>query len=64
MMVGLNIRPCRIPKFQGQAEYLFSAEAELTSTTVKKAWSRPPISMDFQVHKEVIRRFCLRAVSC
>ncbi|KAJ3042705.1 hypothetical protein HDV00_006762 [Rhizophlyctis rosea] len=39
----------KIPKFQGQAEYLFSAEAELTSTTVKKAWSRPPISMDFQV---------------
>ncbi|KAJ3288185.1 hypothetical protein HK104_008287 [Borealophlyctis nickersoniae] len=39
----------KIARFQGQQEYLFSAEAELTSTTVKKAWSRPPISMDFQV---------------
>ncbi|TPX59369.1 hypothetical protein PhCBS80983_g02551 [Powellomyces hirtus] len=39
----------KISRFQGQQEYLLSAEAELTSTTTKKAWSRPPISMDFQV---------------
>ncbi|KAJ3062477.1 hypothetical protein HK102_008750, partial [Quaeritorhiza haematococci] len=39
----------KIPRFQGQQEYLFSAEAELSATTVKKQWSRPPISMDFQV---------------
>ncbi|KAJ3008753.1 hypothetical protein HKX48_008370 [Thoreauomyces humboldtii] len=39
----------KISRFQGQQEYLLSAEAELTNTTTKKAWSRPPISMDFQV---------------
>ncbi|KAJ3415311.1 hypothetical protein HDV05_005181 [Chytridiales sp. JEL 0842] len=39
----------KITKFQGHQEYLISCEAELTPTTNKKAWSRPPISMDFQV---------------
>ncbi|KAI8925965.1 Mu homology domain-containing protein [Entophlyctis helioformis] len=39
----------KIARFQGQEELLISAEAELTSTTVKKTWSRPPISLDFQV---------------
>lgn len=40
----------KIPRMQGQTEFTLSAEAELSATIVKKAWSRPPISMDFQVH--------------
>lgn len=39
----------RIPKFGGQAEYVLSAEADLTSMTTQKAWSRPPIAMDFSL---------------
>jgi AP-2 complex subunit mu-1 len=39
----------RIPRFQGQAEFALSGEAILTSMTHKRVWSRPPISMDFQV---------------
>lgn len=39
----------RIQKFGGQAEYVLSAEADLTSMTTQKAWSRPPISMDFSL---------------
>ncbi|CAG8616552.1 18955_t:CDS:10 [Dentiscutata erythropus] len=39
----------RIPRFQGQYEVMLSGDAELSAMTVKKAWSRPPISMDFQV---------------
>lgn len=40
---------CRIPRFQGQSEFTLSGEAELSAMTHKKAWSRPPIAMDFQV---------------
>ncbi|CAG8561349.1 22362_t:CDS:10 [Gigaspora margarita] len=39
----------KIPRFQGQYEVMLSGDAELSAMTVKKAWSRPPISMDFQV---------------
>ncbi|TPX31349.1 hypothetical protein SmJEL517_g05283 [Synchytrium microbalum] len=39
----------KIARFQGQQEFVFSGEADLTTTTNKKVWSRPPISMDFQV---------------
>ncbi|KAI8809312.1 Mu homology domain-containing protein [Cladochytrium replicatum] len=39
----------KIPRIQGQQEIFLSAEAELTQTTVQKSWSRPPISLDFQV---------------
>ncbi|KAI7818354.1 intracellular protein transport-related protein [Gamsiella multidivaricata] len=39
----------KIPRFQGQSEFMLTAEADLTAMTHKKAWSRPPISMDFQV---------------
>jgi AP-2 complex subunit mu-1 len=46
---GENAIVWKIPRFQGDTEYIFSAEAELSSMTVKKQWSRPPISMDFQV---------------
>ncbi|KAI0217466.1 clathrin associated protein complex medium subunit [Massospora cicadina] len=39
----------KISRFQGQTEYSFTGEVELTPTTVTKVWSRPPISMNFQV---------------
>lgn len=39
----------RIQRFQGQSEFMLTGEANLTAMTHKKAWSRPPISMDFQV---------------
>jgi AP-2 complex subunit mu-1 len=39
----------RIPRFQGGSDATFTAEASLSQTTVRKAWSRPPISIDFQV---------------
>lgn len=39
----------KISRFQGQSEYSFTGEAELTPTTTNKVWSRPPISMNFQV---------------
>lgn len=39
----------RIPRFQGLSDTTFTAEASLSQTTVRKAWSRPPISVDFQV---------------
>ena len=41
--------PLRIARFQGQSEFTLSGEAELSAMTHKKAWSRPPIAMDFQV---------------
>ncbi|GAA5953559.1 hypothetical protein JCM21900_006204 [Sporobolomyces salmonicolor] len=44
-----NIIVWKIPRFQGQSDATFTAEATLTQTTVRKAWSRPPISIDFQV---------------
>ncbi|SCZ96992.1 BZ3500_MvSof-1268-A1-R1_Chr4-2g06918 [Microbotryum saponariae] len=44
-----NVIVWKIPRFQGQSDTTFSAEASLSSTTVLKAWSRPPISVDFQV---------------
>jgi AP-2 complex subunit mu-1 len=39
----------KIPRFQGGLEFSISADAELSATTVKKTWSRPPISLDFSV---------------
>jgi hypothetical protein len=32
---------------QGAQEATFQAEADLASTTVRQAWSRPPIQVDF-----------------
>ena len=37
----------RIKKFQGDNEFLMSAEVTLTTLKQDKAWNRPPISMDF-----------------
>jgi AP-2 complex subunit mu-1 len=39
----------KIGRFTGQSEFVLSAEAELTSMTNKKAWSRPPLSMNFSL---------------
>ncbi|KAI8841980.1 Mu homology domain-containing protein [Chytriomyces cf. hyalinus JEL632] len=39
----------KIARFQGGQEYVISAVAQMATTNSKKAWSRPPISMDFQV---------------
>eukprot|EP00842_Homolaphlyctis_polyrhiza_P002462 jgi/Hompol1/3216/HPOL_001534-RA len=47
---GENSIVWKIARCQGHEELRLTAEAELTATTVKKAWSRPPISLDFQVH--------------
>lgn len=39
----------KIGRFTGQSEFVLSAEAELTSMTNQKSWSRPPLSMDFSL---------------
>ncbi|KAL1898130.1 clathrin associated protein complex medium subunit [Sporothrix stenoceras] len=39
----------KISRFTGQSEFVLSAEAELTSMTNQKSWSRPPLSMDFSL---------------
>ena len=41
----------RIRRFPGETKYILAAEVELASSVSlqKKAWSRPPISMEFQV---------------
>lgn len=39
----------KIPRIQGQADVTFTASVTRTTTTHQKAWSRPPISIDFQV---------------
>lgn len=39
----------KIGRFTGQSEFVLSAEAELTSMTNQKAWSRPPLSMSFSL---------------
>jgi AP-2 complex subunit mu-1 len=39
----------RIARFTGQSEYVFSAEAALSAMTTQKAWSRPPLSMQFSL---------------
>lgn len=39
----------KIGRFTGQSEFVLSAEAELTSMTNQKTWSRPPLSMSFSL---------------
>ena len=39
----------KIARFTGQSEYVLSAEAILTAMTTQKAWSRPPLSLDFSL---------------
>jgi len=39
----------RIQRFTGQSEFKFEAEAVLASTTNQKAWSRPPLNLQFNI---------------
>lgn len=39
----------RIRKFQGKLERMLDAEVEMMKSTKEKAWSRPPIQIEFQV---------------
>jgi len=39
----------RIKKFQGDNEQILTAVASLTTTKENKQWTKPPISMEFQV---------------
>ena len=39
----------KINRFTGQSEYVLSAEATLTSMTNQKAWSRPPLTLNFSL---------------
>jgi AP-2 complex subunit mu-1 len=39
----------RIRRFPGETEYVLQAELDLVPTVVEKTWSKPPISIDFQV---------------
>jgi len=39
----------RIRKFTGDLEFTLAAELDLVSTTHDRAWSKPPISLEFQV---------------
>lgn len=42
--------PClRIPRLQGGAECTLTAMGDLTATTNRVPWARPPIDVDFQV---------------
>jgi AP-2 complex subunit mu-1 len=42
-------QPSRIPRIQGGQECIFNVAADLTSTTHRQVWARPPIDVDFQV---------------
>ncbi len=44
-----NVVVWKIPRLQGGQECTFSGAAELTSTTTRQVWARPPIDVDFQV---------------
>lgn len=44
-----NVIVWKIPRIQGMAETSLQADADLSTTTHRKVWSRPPIEMDFQV---------------
>ncbi|KAG6136095.1 hypothetical protein E4U35_003777 [Claviceps purpurea] len=39
----------KVGRFTGQSEYVLSAEALLTSMTNQRAWSRPPLSLNFSL---------------
>lgn len=39
----------KIARFTGHSEYVLSAEAHLTSMTNQKAWSRPPLNLNFSI---------------
>jgi len=39
----------KLRRFPGDTEYFMSGEVEMVSSVSEKPWSRPPITMDFQV---------------
>ncbi|KAG6818610.1 hypothetical protein H0H93_003474, partial [Arthromyces matolae] len=39
----------KLPRVQGGSECTFMGSANLTSTTTRQVWARPPIDVDFQV---------------
>lgn len=41
----------RIKKYPGETESLLRCEITLTPTNSDKAWVKPPITMEFQVHE-------------
>lgn len=49
IFVAAALRVRRVPRIQGGQECTLSATAELTSTTHRQVWARPPIDVDFQV---------------
>ena len=48
---GENCLLWKISKFAGQEEFILSADLELSTMVIKRGgtWSRPPISLEFQV---------------
>ncbi|KDQ19754.1 hypothetical protein BOTBODRAFT_27183 [Botryobasidium botryosum FD-172 SS1] len=46
---GENHLTWKVPRLQGGSEMSLTAMAELTPTTNRQAWARPPIEVDFQV---------------
>lgn len=44
-----NVIEWKIARFTGQSEFVLSAEADLSAMTTHKAWSRPPLSMQFSL---------------
>ncbi|KAH9079323.1 clathrin adaptor mu subunit [Lactarius deliciosus] len=44
-----NVVVWKIARVQGGQELTFNATAQLTSTTTRQVWARPPIDVDFQV---------------
>jgi len=44
-----NVVVWKIARLQGGQEITFGATADLTSTTHRQVWARPPIDVDFQV---------------
>jgi AP-2 complex subunit mu-1 len=46
---GENAIIWKIDRFLGEKEMLLSAEAELSQMVIQKTWSRPPVSLEFQV---------------
>ncbi|KAG5716877.1 AP-2 complex subunit mu [Termitomyces sp. T112] len=44
-----NVIVWKVPRVQGGSECTFTGTANLTSTTTRQVWARPPIDVDFQV---------------
>ncbi|KAI6008089.1 Mu homology domain-containing protein, partial [Pisolithus marmoratus] len=44
-----NLVVWKISRIRGGQECTFTATADLTTTTVRQVWARPPIDVDFQV---------------